>query len=148
MTRTAPSTSPEAAPPSEIRLFHFRFRSTTAIFKSAANRAAYEQMVDDGDLVVVFGMNCCWGIVSGPAFNYTRHSHWAQPGLGSIVVQRENVKGKKITFVGANLYSRGSDWTDSKHRWKWASEAFINLLSGHDGVWDRRRPYMPVIQVN
>ena len=122
--------------------------SATALFKSAANRATYEQMIADGSLVIAFGMNCHWGIISGPATNYEGHSHWAQPGLAAIVVETFKVKSKKVTVVGLNLYSRGDDSNATSKRWSHASTAFLNLLSGHDGAWERRRPYMPILEVN
>tara|TARA_R110002096_G_scaffold168538_10_gene339404 strand:+ start:2011 stop:2739 length:729 start_codon:yes stop_codon:yes gene_type:complete len=124
--------------------------SETALFKSAENRTQYEQMMAEGTLLVTFGLNCHWGIISGPATNFTGHSHWAQPGLAAIVVDTIKVKNpdtKKnvnVTVVGANLYSRGDDWNATKKRWQYAVEAFL-LLDEH---WERKRVGMPILQVN
>ena len=117
-----------------------------ALFRSAENRDRYLQMISDGSLMIMFGLNCQWGIISGPATDFLgRGSHWAQPGLAAIAVERF-FKGK-VTVLGVNLYSRGDDWNATKEPWKHAITAF-NLLLTVGGEWERERIEMPVIKVN
>jgi len=86
------------------------------------------------------------GVISGPATGFAgRASHWAQPGLAAIAVERF-FKGR-ITVLGVNLYSRGDDWNATDERWEHAIKAF-NLLLQSDEEWERERPEMPVIKVN
>lgn len=117
-----------------------------ALFRSAENKDRYIRMIDDGSLMVMFGMNCQWGVISGPATGFGgRESHWAQPGLAAIAVERF-FRGK-VTVLGVNLYSRGDDWNATKQRWRYAIEAF-ELLLKDDQHWERERIEMPVIEVN
>lgn len=119
----------------------------TALFKTDVNRTKYLQMMSEGSLMVMFGLNCQWGIISGPANDFARRaSHWAQPGLASIAVER--FFDGRVTVLGVNLYSRGDDWNaTAEKRWKFAIEAFERLLE-LDEQWDREREEMPVIKVN
>jgi len=130
----------------EVPIFPGSATSKTALFRSPANRDRYVQMVSDGSLMIMFGMNCQWGVISGPATGFAgRASHWAQPGLAAIAVERF-FKGR-ITVLGVNLYSRGDDWNATDERWEHAIKAF-NLLLQSDEEWERERPEMPVIKVN
>ena len=99
-----------------------------ALFRSQANKDRYVQMINDGSLLIVFGLNCQWGIISGPAFNFEKKlSHWAQPGLGSIAVERFSKGRDTVTVLGLNLFSRGDDWHATKDHWKHAITAFSLL---------------------
>jgi hypothetical protein len=93
----------------------------------------------------MFGLNCGYGVIAGPATDGARHSHWAQPGLAAISVER--FLGGRVTALTLNLYLRGDDWKALPKHWKYAIEAFESLIE-HDEQWERERPEMPVIKVN
>jgi hypothetical protein len=116
-----------------------------ALFRSAENRDRFVEMMNDGSLIIAFGLNCQYGVIAGPASNGARHSHWAQPGLAAINVER--FFGGRVTVLGVNLYSRGDDWNAIPKRWKYAIRAFRQLLR-HDEQWERERIEMPIIKVN
>jgi hypothetical protein len=67
-------------------------RWLTALFQSQANADEYIRRTNEGSLVIAFGLNCQWGIISGPHGAATgspgKTSHWAQPGLAAINVER------------------------------------------------------------
>jgi hypothetical protein len=116
-----------------------------ALFKFKANKQRFSQMTNDGSLIIAFGLNCAWGVIAGPAENELDGSHWAQPGLAMIGVER--FFGGKVTVLNLNLYMRGDDWKATEKRWKHAIEAFEWMLQ-FDQQWRRQRPEMPVIKVN
>ena len=122
----------------------------TALFQSQANADEFVRSTGNGSLVIAFGLNCQWGIIAGPhaaATGRRGSSHWAQPGLGAINVER--FFGARVTVLGMNLYLRGDDWNATEHRWRYAVEAFENLLA-NPLTWreKRERHEMPIIRVN
>ena len=122
----------------------------TALFQSQANADEFLRLTRSGALVIAFGLNCQWGIIAGPhaaATGGRGSSHWAQPGLAAINVER--LFGGRVTVLGMNLYLRGDDWNATRHRWKYAGEAFESLLANPLTWRDRReRHEMPIIRVN
>jgi hypothetical protein len=122
-----------------------------ALFRSEDNRRRFIAMTNPESrdkLMIMFGLNCQWGIISGPATGGARDSHWAQPGLAAIAVERFRRGRGTVTVLGLNLYSRGDDWNATARRWKYAIEAFESLLEPPYVEWERERPDMPVIKVN
>lgn len=119
--------------------------SKRALFRSAENRDRFVRMTNTGSLMIMFGMNCQWGVIAGPASGFASKSHWAQPGLAAIAVER--FLDGRVTVLGVNLYSRGDDWSATSKRWRHAIQAFESLLT-HDEQWTRERPEMPLIKVN
>lgn len=117
-----------------------------ALFRSPDKMKKFIQMMNDGSLIIAFGMNCQWGVIAGPASNFASESHWAQPGLAAINVER--FFDGRVTVLGVNFYSRGDDWKATQKRWKYAIEAFESLLENPQEEWERKRPEMPVIKVN
>lgn len=118
-----------------------------ALFKTEDNRALFEQMTKEGSLVIMFGLNCGWGIISGPVTNKPEGSHWAQPGLAAINVERF-VDGKRtVTVLSVNLYSRGDDWNAIENPWQFAIQAFEDVRAT-PREWGRERPEMSVLKVN
>jgi hypothetical protein len=122
----------------------------TALFQSQANANEFLRLTRSGALVIAFGLNCQWGIIAGPQSAATGgkgSSHWAQPGLAAINVER--LFDGRVTVLGMNLYLRGDDWNATKHRWKHAIDAFEQLLA-NPLAWraNRERHEMPIIRVN
>lgn len=116
-----------------------------ALFKTLDNRDRFIQLTEAGSLVIMFGLNCQFGVIAGPVSDFAKSSHWAQPGLAAIAVER--FFGGRLTVLGLNLYSRGDDWNATSKRWKHAIEAFESLLK-HNEEWVRERAGMPLIKVN
>ena len=116
-----------------------------ALFKKPENRDRFIQLTEAGSLVIMFGLNCQYGVVAGPVTDFKKSSHWAQPGLAAIAVER--FFGGRLTVLGLNLYSRGDDWNANPKRWKHAIEAFESLLKNTE-EWERERVGMPLIKVN
>lgn len=116
-----------------------------ALFKSVDNRDRFIQMTEAGSLVLAFGLNCGFGVIAGPVHDFAKHSHWAQPGLATIAVER--FFGGRLTVLALNLYSRGDDWKATPKRWKYAIQAFESLLK-HNEQWQRERSGMPLMKVN
>ena len=116
-----------------------------ALFKTVDNRDRFIQLTQAGSLLIVFGLNCQFGVIAGPVTDFAKSSHWAPPGLAAIAVER--FFGGRLTVLGLNLYSRGDDWNANPKRWKHAIEAFESLLKNNE-QWERERPEMPLIKVN
>lgn len=124
----------------------------TALFQSQANADEFHARIQNGTLIIAFGLNCQWGIISGPQSGKPSKSHWAQPGLAAINAERVWDGTKMVTVLGMNLYLRGDDWnadTVKENRWKWAGDAFQTLLDS-PFTWreKRERTEMPITQVN
>jgi hypothetical protein len=124
----------------------------TALFQSQANADEFHERIQDGSLIVAFGLNCAWGIISGPQSGNPRKSHWAQPGLAAITVEKVWDGTKTVTVLSMNLYLRGDDWNAvsvKPQRWTWAGDAFQTLLDSPFTWRDKReRTEMPITQVN
>ena len=125
--------------------------SMPALFVSDENRMAFEKQSAEGTFMVTLGMNCLWGIASGPGTqDQGLHSHWAQPGLGAIWIEEffNPETEKDVTALGAVFYSKGDDWhAASPYGWGMASTALQDLLDSKE-PWIRLRPHVPVLMLS
>jgi hypothetical protein len=119
------------------------------LFVSYENKERFETEWQAGRLVLLNGLNCLWGAASGPLSSYRRPSHWAQPGIGVIVVERvrDNRIGE-ITAFGLNLTSQGPNWhARGEIAWKSLEVGYTDLLAGFHAWGHTQRSGRAILQI-
>ncbi len=119
------------------------------LFVSQANKALFEEKWHRGQIAFLNGLNCLWGVASGPITDYRHSSHWAQPGLAGIVVEHVNRRrGGDLTALGLNLHAASTRWNvKGMAAWESLSRGYIDLLTGSHAWAEPQRPGMPILQV-